>query len=148
MNGKPKFKGIEKKFNIEHEEFVIEKLEVKSGTLKENVQNDLAFIREKLLTSIYKGEMLLDRAIEIANGDIHPRYLDAASIILRTIAENSRELINLHKDQLLLNMKIKESEMEEKKESDSEDFNEPKKIYATLDDIIDRTRKKKEAVAA
>lgn len=139
--------GIEKRLDIEPREFKIEPLEIHNENIIKDYEFDYNFVRVKLLNSIHKADKILDRALELAESDIHPRVIDATSSLLRTMSENSKDLMSMHKE--MINMKEKFGVLEKelakslgKEYHDNTDKDGNKVVKTNIKDIIAANKEK------
>lgn len=115
----------------------------RQGIVKD-MEDDFDFIREKLLNTINKGEFLLDKAIEMAEIEIHPRVVEAASAILKSVCDSSQQLFDLHQRMIASKEKMGTLKDEVDKNASSTaqtKANEPVKVKATLQDVVDAAKK-------
>lgn len=71
---------------------------VKSDTPIADLEADYEFARNKLLYAFERTIEILDNATRLVRIDPTPRSIEAASAIFKTLNDNSKELLNLHKN--------------------------------------------------
>jgi hypothetical protein len=109
-------KQFEDKLDIVPMEKPIEQIKLKEVERVESVspisdiEKDYENIRNKLLYAFERGIEILDNATRSVQSDPEPRAIEAASAIFKTLNDNSKELLNLHKNKNKILKELKESD--------------------------------------
>lgn len=94
---KPAINSGDKKAEIETIE--LDEIDtVKSISPEKDLESDYNLIRNKLNYAFERGIEILDNATRLIKSDPCPRAIEAASTIFKTLNDNSKELLNLHKN--------------------------------------------------
>ena len=118
---------------------------------KQDYVDDIQYVRTKLLHSIGKADKLLDNLVTMIATDEalielsqppkgYYRYYDVSTSLLKSITDASKELINLHSQ----NLKIK-TEMEWLKDNASEEDKDKKEVNKkkNVNDLIKEVKSEK-----
>lgn len=61
------------------------------------VEDDFEYARTNLKTIIDKGQSALDGILTIASGSEHPRAYEVAAVLIKTMADTNKDLLELQK---------------------------------------------------
>jgi len=98
--------------------------------IDDDITDDYKYSREKLMYAMSAIEAVMKHAITDMSNNPGPRPVEAFSSLIKTLNETSDRIFSLHEKMKKINPK-----KEEIIESDTNDA--PKKIKATINDIID-----------
>ena len=128
-----KRKGFEKKLGIapckpaEIKGVQLEEIvEKEASTPTKDLNDDYIFIRNKLLFALDRSEEVINEAVKSIKTDPTARNIESISTVLKTINENSNQLLSLHQSR---NKILKE--LDDKNKSDNNDG-----VTGKLSDII------------
>lgn len=99
--------SVSEVLNIDEVELNIDLQEVLNLDEQQNLNNDYLFVREKIIHSIQKGELILDNILKMAQMMESGKDYKVASQVLQMIFEGSKSLMEFHKQSLSLKKEMK-----------------------------------------
>lgn len=125
-------KQFEEELGIEPMEIELDDCTIQH-TGKQDVLNDFKTVRENMFKSIVRSSEVLDEAVRMVKACPMPKQIEAASTVIKALAENAEKLLDIHE-------KIQKIEASHQQEINKE---EKPKFVANLRDITKELQNKK-----
>lgn len=128
----PEPKQFEEELGIEPMEIELEDCSIEHKG-KHDVLDDFKTVRENMFKSIVRSSEVLDEAVRMVKACPMPKQIEAASTVIKALAENAEKLLDIHE-------KIQKIEAAHQEEINKE---EKPKFVANLRDITKELQNKK-----